>query len=168
GGGGGTEEARRGRVAALGPQHRSLVIAYEPVWAIGTGLTATPQIAQEAHAFIKEIHPTAVLYGGSGKPENAAELLSQPDIDGAPVGGASLDVESFTPIFRAAPPTPLSRSSSSTGGAARRRALATPSSRQTPRSSTGSGPSIRTRRWRRAARRSACRTVRWAIRRSAT
>ena len=69
-----------------------LVIAYEPVWAIGTGKTATPELAQEAHAFVKSILDVPVLYGGSVKPENAAELAAQPDVDGALVGGASLDV----------------------------------------------------------------------------
>jgi triosephosphate isomerase len=78
------------------------VIAYEPVWAIGTGKTATPEQAQEAHALIKSILDVQVLYGGSVKPENAAELLSQPDVDGALVGGASLEVESFTAICQAA------------------------------------------------------------------
>jgi len=79
-----------------------LVIAYEPIWAIGTGETATPELAQEAHAYIKSILDAPVLYGGSVKPENAAELMSQPDVDGALVGGASLDVDSFTAICRAA------------------------------------------------------------------
>jgi triosephosphate isomerase (TIM) len=97
-----TEDVLRRQVTALGAQHPNLVIAYEPVWAIGTGLTATPEIAQEAHAFIKELHPTAVLYGGSVKPDNAAGLFAQPDVDGALVGGASLDVESFTAICEAA------------------------------------------------------------------
>jgi triosephosphate isomerase (TIM) len=80
----------------------SLVVAYEPVWAIGTGKTATPEIAQEAHAFVKSLLDVPVLYGGSVKPENAAELLAQPDVDGALVGGASLDVESFAAICLAA------------------------------------------------------------------
>ena len=71
------------------------MIAYEPVWAIGTGRTASPLQAQEAHALIKSLHPTRVLYGGSVKPDNAAELLAQPDVDGALVGGASLDPTSF-------------------------------------------------------------------------
>ena len=62
------------------------MIAYEPVWAIGTGKTATPELAQAAHELIKELHPTRVLYGGSVKPENAAELLAQPAVDGALVG----------------------------------------------------------------------------------
>jgi triosephosphate isomerase len=79
-----------------------LVIAYEPVWAIGTGKTATPEIAQEAHALVKSILAVPVLYGGSVKPENAAELAAQPDVDGALVGGASLDVESFATICREA------------------------------------------------------------------
>ena len=79
-----------------------LVIAYEPVWAIGTGQTATPEIAREAHAFIKGLLNAPVLYGGSVKPDNAAELLAQDGIDGALVGGASLEVESFTAICQAA------------------------------------------------------------------
>ncbi|MDX6485923.1 MAG: triosephosphate isomerase [Gaiellaceae bacterium] len=82
--------------------HEQLVLAYEPVWAIGTGQTATPELAQEAHAFIKTILDVPVLYGGSVKPENAAELMSQPDVDGALVGGASLDIESFASICEAA------------------------------------------------------------------
>jgi triosephosphate isomerase len=79
-----------------------LVLAYEPVWAIGTGRTATPEMAQEAHSFIKSILDRPVLYGGSVKPENAAELMAQPDVDGALVGGASLDIESFVEICEAA------------------------------------------------------------------
>ena len=80
----------------------NLVLAYEPVWAIGTGKTATPEIAQEAHAFIKSVLDVPVLYGGSVKPDNAATLLSQPGVDGALVGGASLELESFVAICRAA------------------------------------------------------------------
>jgi len=85
-----------------------LVVAYEPVWAIGTGKTATPQIASEAHAVIRgEAAKTfgqefadqlRILYGGSVKPENAKALMSEPEIDGALVGGASLDPKSFAAI----------------------------------------------------------------------
>src|SRR4051794_2479000 len=88
-----TEAVLRRQLSVLEPDD-NLVIAYEPVWAIGTGKTATPEIAQEAHAFIKSLIDLPVLYGGSVKPENAAELAAQPDVDGALVGGASLDVES--------------------------------------------------------------------------
>ena len=79
-----------------------LVIAYEPVWAIGTGETATPDQAREAHTFIKGLLEVPVLYGGSVKPENAEELLAQEGVDGALVGGASLEVESFTAICQSA------------------------------------------------------------------
>jgi triosephosphate isomerase (TIM) len=92
-----TEEVLARQVAVL-PRHERLVIAYEPVWAIGTGKTASTEQAQEAHAFVKSLHPTRVLYGGSVKPENAKVLLSQPDVDGALVGGASLDAVSFEAI----------------------------------------------------------------------
>ena len=98
----GKTEAVLARQVSVLPQHERLVIAYEPVWAIGTGRTATPEIAQEAHAFVKSLHPASVLYGGSVKPENVQVLLAQPDVDGALVGGASLDVDSFTAICRAA------------------------------------------------------------------
>ncbi|HET7759835.1 MAG TPA: triose-phosphate isomerase [Gaiellaceae bacterium] len=83
-------------------EHEGLVIAYEPVWAIGTGKTATPDQAREAHAFVKSLLDVPVLYGGSVKPDNAEELLAEDGVDGALVGGASLDVESFTAICRAA------------------------------------------------------------------
>jgi triosephosphate isomerase len=97
----GETEAVLERQVSVIPRHERLVIAYEPVWAIGTGRTATPEIAQEAHAFVKSLHGAPVLYGGSVKPENAATLLSLPDVDGALVGGASLDVQSFEAICRA-------------------------------------------------------------------
>jgi triosephosphate isomerase len=100
-----TEDVLRAQVGAIadatGP-HERLRIAYEPVWAIGTGRTATPEQAQEAHALIRSILPVPVLYGGSVKPENAERLLAEPDVHGALVGGASLEVESFEAICRAA------------------------------------------------------------------
>src|SRR5690606_3867229 len=95
-----------------------VIIAYEPVWAIGTGRTASPDQAQEVHAYIREElgkrfaalggdpprrDEVLILYGGSVKPANAADLLSQPDVDGALVGGASLDADSFLGICRACP-----------------------------------------------------------------
>ena len=92
-------------IAEAADGHAGLVIAYEPVWAIGTGRTATPEQARDAHAFVKGVIEAPVLYGGSVKPENAAELLAQPGVDGALVGGASLDVESFTAICHAAAAT---------------------------------------------------------------
>lgn len=91
---------------------RRTVLAYEPVWAIGTGLTATPAQAQEVHALIRRVlagmcNPGAaqavrIQYGGSMKPANAKELLGQPDIDGGLIGGAALDAKSFVDIVRAA------------------------------------------------------------------
>jgi triosephosphate isomerase len=103
----------RGSLAGLTPKElQETVIAYEPVWAIGTGRNATPQQAQEAHAFIRltlremtddtTAEHIRIQYGGSVKPENARELMSQPDIDGALVGGASLDPRSFAQIVKAA------------------------------------------------------------------
>jgi triosephosphate isomerase len=92
------------QVSAL-PTHEGLVIAYEPVWAIGTGVAATPDLCQDAHSYIKSLVDTPVLYGGSVNPQNAAEILSLPAVDGALVGGASLDVDSFTAICRAAIPS---------------------------------------------------------------
>lgn len=90
---------------------KNLIVAYEPVWAIGTGKTATPEMAQDMHKFIREnlakIEPaiansTPILYGGSVKPDNVAGLFNQPDIDGALVGGASLSADSFMKIIAAA------------------------------------------------------------------
>lgn len=88
-----------------------VALAYEPVWAIGTGLTASPEQAGEAHGFVRALvraqfgdaaaEPLRIQYGGSVKPDNAGELLSQPDVDGALVGGASLDVDSFAAIVAA-------------------------------------------------------------------
>jgi triosephosphate isomerase len=98
--GGQTEAVLRRQVSVL-EAHDNLVLAYEPVWAIGTGKTATPAQAQEAHAFIRSLLDVPVLYGGSVKPENAGDLLSQPDVGGALVGGASLDVGSFAAIVAA-------------------------------------------------------------------
>ncbi len=94
--------------AGLTPQDFSrIIIAYEPVWAIGTGRTATPEMAVESHAFIRSLmrkvtadaaNSVRILYGGSVKPENIAGLMAQEEIDGALVGGASLQIESFAAI----------------------------------------------------------------------
>lgn len=90
---------------------RDLILAYEPVWAIGTGRNATPEQAQEAHAHLRQqlrrmAGPVAeevrILYGGSMKPENAGEILAQPDVDGGLIGGASLKADSFVGIVNAA------------------------------------------------------------------
>jgi len=108
-----TEAVLRWQVAAaltgLDPERAApLIIAYEPIWAIGTGVTASPEQAQHAHAIIRReiadilglgrAQTTRILYGGSVKPENAATLMAEPDIDGALVGGASLDPKSFAKI----------------------------------------------------------------------
>jgi len=101
----------RGSLAGLAAEQMlETIIAYEPVWAIGTGKTATTQQAQEAHAYIRELlaklfdEATAkkvrIQYGGSVKPSNARELMSQPDVDGALVGGASLEARSFADIVK--------------------------------------------------------------------
>lgn len=105
-------QTRSGLANVTSGDAESLVIAYEPVWAIGTGKTATPEMAQEVHASIRGIlvdlfgDPVAqkirIQYGGSMKPGNALELLSQPDIDGGLIGGASLDIKSFSDIINAA------------------------------------------------------------------
>ena len=90
-------------------EHHPLVVAYEPVWAIGTGKTATPDQVQEVHGFLREklegkfgamlANATRILYGGSVKPDNIAQLMALPDVDGALVGGASLKPESFSNII---------------------------------------------------------------------
>jgi triosephosphate isomerase (TIM) len=101
----------RGSLAGLtAEQMLETIIAYEPVWAIGTGKTATTQQAQEAHAFIRQLlvklfddataKKVRIQYGGSVKPSNARELMSQPDVDGALVGGASLEARSFGDIVK--------------------------------------------------------------------
>jgi triosephosphate isomerase (TIM) len=92
-----TEAVLRRQVGVLSEDDR-LVVAYEPVWAIGTGKTATPEQARDAHAVIKGLLDVPVLYGGSVTPGNAEELLAQPGVDGALVGGASLDLDSFAAI----------------------------------------------------------------------
>lgn len=99
-------------LAGLDDDLKKLILAYEPVWAIGTGRTATPEQAQEMHSFIRAVlvgmrseevaESVRIQYGGSIKPENAADLLAQPDIDGGLVGGASLEARSFVEIVRAA------------------------------------------------------------------
>jgi triosephosphate isomerase len=107
------ENQVRGAFKDLGAQEaEKTVIAYEPVWAIGTGRTATPQQANKVHLFIRELllsefgkecaEKINILYGGSVKPENSKELLDMPEIDGALVGGASLDAESFEKIIKSA------------------------------------------------------------------
>ena len=90
---------------------KKIVLAYEPVWAIGTGETASPEQAQEMHAFIRETladaynsslaNEVSILYGGSVKPANAAEIFAKPDVDGGLIGGASLDADSFAAIVNA-------------------------------------------------------------------
>ena len=100
-----------GALSGFPAEAGSLVIAYEPVWAIGTGVTATVEQAESAHVHLRKwltrrynsevANETRILYGGSVKPENAATLLVEPDIDGALVGGASLVAESFSAIVKA-------------------------------------------------------------------
>ena len=105
------DQIRNGLVDLTAEEMANMIIAYEPIWAIGTGKNATPQQAQDVHALIRELVSDAfgeaaasslpILYGGSVKPGNAGELLAQADIDGALVGGASLEAESFEAIVRA-------------------------------------------------------------------
>ena len=100
----------RSALLGLGREHMSnLVLAYEPVWAIGTGETATPEQAQDIHRHVRELmtelfgsdgQNVSILYGGSCKPNNAHELFSQPDIDGGLIGGASLKAEDFLAIIK--------------------------------------------------------------------
>ncbi len=90
---------------------KNIILAYEPVWAIGTGETATPEQAQEMHQFIRKTlattydnevaNNTSILYGGSVKPNNAKAIFSQPDVDGGLIGGASLNADDFTEIIKA-------------------------------------------------------------------
>ena len=92
-------------------QWKNMILAYEPVWAIGTGETATPEQAQEMHAFIRKTiaeaynvnvaNEVTILYGGSVKPANAQEIFSKPDVDGGLIGGASLKCDDFTAIVKA-------------------------------------------------------------------
>jgi triosephosphate isomerase len=107
------EKQVKGAFAGISPEDAAgCYIAYEPVWAIGTGKVATPEQAQEAQKFIRDLvgqlyfaglsQELPILYGGSVKPENAAELMRQPDVDGALVGGASLEVASLAGIVRGA------------------------------------------------------------------
>ena len=101
----------KGSLADLGADLARCVVAYEPVWAIGTGRTATPGQAQEVHAMIRRVlaelatgqiaNTIRIQYGGSMKPDNAAELMAQPDIDGGLIGGASLKADSFVDIVKA-------------------------------------------------------------------
>ncbi len=104
-------QLRGGLAGVSADQARDLVVAYEPIWAIGTGRTATPELAQEVHGAVREGlqalfgdagTDVRIQYGGSVKPDNAAALMAQRDIDGALVGGASLDPASFASIVRAA------------------------------------------------------------------
>ncbi len=101
-----------GSLKGIGTDLSGIIVAYEPVWAIGTGLTATPEQAQEVHAFIRiclekidnraAAQKTRILYGGSVKPANAGDLFRQPDIDGGLIGGAALDAETFLAVVKAA------------------------------------------------------------------
>ena len=104
-----TNSVLRKQLAVLddAPEDAALTVAYEPVWAIGTGLTASPEQVTETHAFIHEEltrlgHDCRVLYGGSVKPDNTAELMACPGVEGALVGGASLQADSFMQIVKAA------------------------------------------------------------------
>jgi triosephosphate isomerase len=104
-----SRQVKKGIEGLTPEESKILVIAYEPVWAIGTGKTATPEQAEEVHAYIrklyKELYAAAgdevrILYGGSVKPDNVSELMKKPNIDGALVGGASLKADSFTKLVK--------------------------------------------------------------------
>ena len=107
-----SSQIEKGLEGITAEQMKNIIIAYEPVWAIGTGKTATPQQAQEVHSFIRELvakkfattvaENLIIQYGGSVKPDNSGELLSQKDIDGALVGGACLKADSFLSIIASA------------------------------------------------------------------
>jgi triosephosphate isomerase len=107
-----TRQVTNGLAGLSAEKMPAVTIAYEPVWAIGTGLTATPEQAQEAHELVRKLltemydaqlaEETRILYGGSVKPNNATELMQQQDVDGSLVGGASLKADDFLSIIRAA------------------------------------------------------------------
>lgn len=107
-----TTQVREGLKGVKPEQADAVVVAYEPIWAIGTGKTATPAMAQEVHAAIRvelkkvlgaaQAEKVRILYGGSMKPSNAAELMSEPDIDGGLIGGAALEAPSFVALVEAA------------------------------------------------------------------
>lgn len=107
-----TRQVLKGLEGLTAEQFAGTALAYEPVWAIGTGVTASPEQAQEAHAFVRGLvrenigasvaESLRIQYGGSVKPDNAADLMSRPDVDGFLVGGASLKADSFAAIVKAA------------------------------------------------------------------
>ena len=107
-----TRQMKIGLAGLSAEKLSAVTLAYEPVWAIGTGLTATPDQAQEVHALIRKLigelydsksaEEIRILYGGSAKPDNAAELMGQEDVDGLLVGGASLKADDFVAIIQAA------------------------------------------------------------------
>ena len=153
-------------IAFAAGEHEQLVLAYEPVWAIGTGQTATPEQAEEAHRFIKGLLDRPVLYGGSVKPENAAELLAQP-ASTARSSAAPRSSPTRSPRFAGPLPSRNARHPRRLGLRVRR-----PGERGRARRHARLRPALarrtRTRRSRRPARRSACRPARWATRRSGT
>jgi len=107
-----TRQLKKGLAGLSTEKASAVTIAYEPVWAIGTGRTATPQQAQEVHQLVRNLltqmydsqlsKETRILYGGSVKPDNSVDLMGQQDIDGLLVGGASLNAEEFLAIIRSA------------------------------------------------------------------